>query len=313
MEKKLRIKKPLIIIGCPRSGTSLLFTILNTSRYLWSLYRESNDIWDRFYKFSGKEFKNEVLTEDDLTEDSKKFLLGEFHKYSFNNYPTAYLMREYILKKDSFKFLSSTVTQCNLLYKNFFKNEYRLIEKTPKNCFRISFMDKLFDDCKFIYLKRDGRSNINSLIEGWKSKGKYIRIKDLSIPLNIKGYEGTGWNFVLPPGWENYVNKSLEEVCAYQWVTSNMSALEGLKKIEEKRKITITYEELTDNSYETIRKICDFAGIPFSKELRDISYRPPEVNYVTKPKREKWKKNEHLLENIYPQIKSLMNELGYTI
>ncbi len=313
MEQSLKIKKPVIIIGCPRSGTSLLFTILNTSKHLWSLYRESNDIWDRFYKFTNKKFKNEALTNEDLNEHSKSFLLNEFHKYSFNSYYLGYLMREYLLKSPSLKPLSSSITQANLLYKNLFVKEYRLIEKTPKNCFRISFIDKLFDDCKFIFLKRDGRSNINSLIEGWKSKGKYLRIKDLPIPLNIKGYEGSGWNFVLPPEWENYVNKSLEEVCAFQWTSSNRAAIEGLKEIDNKRKITVSYEDLTEDTYTTIRNICDFIDIPFSTNLRKISYKPPEVNYVSKPKRDKWEKNAPLIENIYPQIEPVMKELGYSL
>ena len=80
------------------------------------------------------------------------------------------------------------ITKMNLLYKSLMKKEYRLVEKTPKNCFRISFINKLFSDCKFIFLKRDGRSNINSLIEGWKSNGKYVRAKDLPVNLNISGY-----------------------------------------------------------------------------------------------------------------------------
>ncbi len=309
----LKIKKPLIIIGCPRSGTSLLFTILSTSRHLWSLYRESNDIWENFYKFTHKEFKNEVLTHKDLDEESKKYLLNEFHKYSFNNYYIGYFLREYLLKNDSMKALSIPITQMNLLYKYLMKKEYRLVEKTPKNCFRISFINKLFDDCKFVFLKRDGRSNINSLIEGWNSKGKYVRAKNLPLTLDIKGYTGKDWNFVMPPGWEYYADKPLEEVCAFQWVSSNKAAIEGLKGIENERKLYISYEELTEDTYETIKKICSFADIPFSHNLRKIAERPPEVNFVSKPNKEKWRKNAHLIENIYPQIESMMKELGYSL
>ena len=311
MKKNLKINKPVIIIGCPRSGTSLLFTILNTSKHLWSLYRESNDIWENFYKFTKKEFKNEVLTNEDLNEESKSFLLNEFHKYSFNNYYIGYFVREYLLRNSSLKPLSIPITQANLLYKNLLIKEYRLVEKTPKNCFRISFINKLFDDCKFIFLKRDGKSNISSLIEGWNSNGKYVRSKDLPVSLNIAGYTGQGWNFALPPMWENYVNSPLEEVCAFQWISSNKAALEGLREIEEKRKYTINYEELSSDTYSTIKKLCDFIDVPFSKELRKISYKPPEVNYVSKPKKEKWKENAHLIEKVYPQIKSTMKELGY--
>ncbi|OGI09175.1 MAG: hypothetical protein A3I68_07285 [Candidatus Melainabacteria bacterium RIFCSPLOWO2_02_FULL_35_15] len=311
MRKDLMIKKPVIIIGCPRSGTSLLFTILSTSKHLWSLYRESNDIWENFYRFTGKEFKNEVLTGEDLSEESKGFLLKEFHKYSFNNYYTGYFLRECLSKNSLLRPLSMLITEANLLYKNLLIKEYRLVEKTPKNCFRISFINKLFRDCKFIFLKRDGRSNIHSLIEGWKLNGKYIRMKDPAVKLNIKGYDGKDWNFVMPPGWENHTNKSLEKVCAFQWISSNKAAIEGLKEIEEKRKYTISYEDLSNNTYSVIKELCDFIEIPFSGQLRNISYKPPDVNYVSRPQKEKWKKNAALIEKIYPQIEPVMKELGY--
>ena len=310
----LKIKKPVIIIGCPRSGTSLLFRILSTSPYLWSLYRESNDIWNKFYQITQKEFKDEVLTERDLNEETKAVLLNEFHKHSLNIYNLGYLTREYLLKKKELNRMVDLVTNLNLFYKNLFVKEYRIVEKTPKNCFRISFINKLFDDCKFVFLKRDGRSNINSLIEGWKLPGRYVRGQAANIQLNIKGYSdegGKGWKYVLPPGWEGFTSKPLEEVCAFQWISSNKAALEGLKSIEEERKITINYEDLSENTYETIKKVCHFIKIPFSHELRAISTNPPEVNFVTKPKKDKWKKNEDLIKNTYPMIEPMMKELGF--
>lgn len=308
--EELKIKNPVIIIGCPRSGTSLLFTILSSSKHLWSLYRESNDIWERFYEFSNKEFKNEVLTNEDLNDESRKFLLNEFHKYSFNNYYIGSLIRKYSSKNS---FISLPLTTLNLLYKKLLLNEYRIVEKTPKNCFRISFIDNLFNDCKFIFLKRDGRANINSLIEGWKSNNKYIRASNLPLKLNIKGYDDQSWNFVMPPGWEDYINKPLEEVCAFQWISSNKFAIDGLKKIDDERKLTISYEDLTKNTHEVIKRICDFIDIPFSKNLRNLSHKPPQVNYITKPQKDKWKNNLSLIENVYPIIEPMTKELGYTL
>lgn len=310
------IKNPVIIIGCPRSGTSLLFRILSTSPYLWSLYRESNDIWNDFYKESGKDFKDEVLTSFDLNEKLKTFLLNEFHKHSLNNYYAGFFVREYLLKGKILGNAVPLICGLNLLYKNTFLKEYRIVEKTPKNCFRISFINKLFDGCKFIYLKRDGRSNISSLIEGWRAPHKYIRGQAIDIRLNIKGYSGDNgkhWKYVLPPGWENYTDRSLEEVCAFQWTSSNSAAVGGLKSIENKRKCTISYEELTENTFKTVRNICEFVDIPFSKSIQGISKEPPLVNYVTRPHKDKWRRNINLIQNVYPVIEPMMTELGYSL
>lgn len=314
MLNDLKIKNPIIIIGCPRSGTSLLFRILSTSKYLWSLYRESNDIWSRFYEALDKSFKDEVLDASDLTQASRTFILNEFHKHTFNNYYLGYFIREYCLKQKSLSGLLKFVTNLNLYYKKSFLKEYRIVEKTPKNCFRISFIDKLFDGCKFIFLTRDGRSNISSLIEGWKIPNKYIRGQAVNIPLNIKGYSehnGKHWKYVLPPQWENYTNKSLEEVCAFQWISSNKAAMEGLKSVEDNRKIVISYEELTNNTYDNVKKLCEYIDIPFSSAMKQISKDPPLVNYVTKPEKNKWEKNAHLIDNISSMIEPTMKELGY--
>src|SRR3989338_2803754 len=306
-----KITKPVIIIGCPRSGTSLLFRILSTSNELWSLYRESNDIWNSYYKLTGKDFKDETLEASDLDEKSRIFLLNEFHKHTINNYPIGYMIREYFLKKKPLNPLLNIITSVNLTYKNIFLNDYRIVEKTPKNCFRIPFIDKLFKNCTYIFLKRDGRANINSLIEGWKLPGKYVRGQAQDIKLNIKNYsENNGnywkWKYVLPPGWENYTDKSLEEVCAFQWIASNKAAIQGLKNIEESRKYTISYEELSENTYETIEKVCKFINVPFSDELKKISQNPPLVNYVTKPKKDKWKKNIQMIEKTYSDIEPMI-------
>lgn len=313
---KMKIKEPVIIIGCPRSGTSLLFRILSTSPFLWSLYRESNDIWNLFYKKTKKEFKDEVLTAAELEDGVKEFLLNEFHKHALNNYCLGYIAREYLLKNEFLNPGLCIITTFNFLYKNVFLKNYRIVEKTPKNCFRIPFINKLFDDCKFVFIKRDARANINSLIEGWMVKDKYVRGQATNIKLNIKGYSennGRYWKYVLPPGWESFTDKSLEEVCAFQWTSSNKAALSGLENIEKSRKFFTSYEELTENTFSVIENLCNFINIPFSGEIQKVSGKPPLVNYVTVPYRDKWKKNIDLIKNVYPMIEPMMKELGYKI
>lgn len=318
MEIKTKIKKPIFIIGCPRSGTSLLFTILSESEHLYSLYRESQDIFDSFYLKKKREFKeyfDDALTDKDLNDESMKFMLDEFHRYSLNSRPIGYLVREHFLKNKLLNGFAWLTTKINASLKDLFLKEYRFVEKTPRNCFRISYINKLFPDAKYIFLKRDGRSNISSLIEGWKREPVYSRIPDANKPLNIKGDKFKKWRYVLPPNWQSYIDKSLEEVCAFQWISSNKSALEGLKIIPQDRVYSISYEDLTKNTEEIVKSLCDFMEIPYTNNLKKFAVKPPVVSTPKndKPRSSKWLKNKELLENIYPVIEPMMKELGYSM
>lgn len=316
MTSQYKIKKPVIIIGCPRSGTTLLYTILGQSNYLYSLYNESRFIFKKFYRnkeMGNKIYFDDLLNENDLTNSDIEFLRSEFDKYTFNNRILGLLMQKGLRKSLILKPLEYGITKINKLTKNIFMSKYRMIEKTPRNCLKIPFINKLFPDCKFIFLKRDGRSNISSLIEGWRHrKGGVGRIPKPNLPLNIKGYNDKLWRFILPPGWQEYRNKSLEEVCAFQWVASNEAAIRDLKHIPEERKYTISYEELIENTPFIIKNLCKFIEIPYSQEVRKITEKLPIVNPIGgNPNKDKWKKNEKLIERAYPMIEPIMIELGY--
>jgi predicted secreted protein len=43
------LTQPIIIIGCNRSGTTLLFRNLSSHPDIWSLYIESQDIFYKYY------------------------------------------------------------------------------------------------------------------------------------------------------------------------------------------------------------------------------------------------------------------------
>ena len=44
-----RIEKPIIVLGCNRSGTTLLFRNLSSHPALWSLYDESQPLFYRYF------------------------------------------------------------------------------------------------------------------------------------------------------------------------------------------------------------------------------------------------------------------------
>lgn len=310
-----KIIKPIIILGSPRSGTTFLFNILNQSPELYSLYEESRFLFRDFYLKHKTEFCDDALKPSDLDAVEKQNLVNGFHAYSFKNKLVGQLVNKVIKKKLGFRWLSKMISNLNLSFK---KNlNYRLVEKTPRNAFKVELLNEIFPDALFVYIKRDGRSNISSLIEAWKKRelgdiNISKRLPQINKELELSNYDGKAWRFTLAPGWEDYTKASLEEVCALQWKAANDAIAESLKCVDSARVHEIKYEDLVLDTEKLIQGICDFADIEYTRELKKITKAAPAVNYFDgKPSFDKWKKNEDTLKNIYPYIKETQNEMGY--
>jgi hypothetical protein len=313
------IVKPIIIIGCPRSGTTLLYSILSASSELQSLHNESRFLFRVFYKKKldiGISFASDLLRVNDLDDEDIKYFREEFLKYSFSFRLLGKSIHKVFRKFWFLKPIEFFMVEINFLVKKIFSIKHRLIEKTPRNCFKVEMMNKLFPDAVFIFIKRDPRTNISSLIDAWshrKSSNKLSkRLPSIRYKLNIKGYDGADWKFALPPGYESVVNLPLEEVCAFQWQKSNEEALKGLERIPENRKIEISYEDLVSNTANVIKSICTFTGIEYKGDLARLAENPPTVNYIKeKPSPEKWKKNQDLIARVVPRLEMISEKLGY--
>jgi hypothetical protein len=321
---KSTIKKPVIVIGCPRSGTTLLFSILSESPELFSMYRESWNALETAYREAllGTDSNSDLLTEDDLSEACKELLLEEFHKFTVNKKFLTIFLAKYIgIRPFNSRFpvknpILNLLKDLNGKIKDKKFREYRLIEKTPRNCFRIPFMDKLFPDARYVFISRDGRSNISSLIEGWKrnhGQEVYNRFPEPKGEFRMSNFDYKKWVYVLPPNWQTLNEKTLEEVCAFQWKESNRYALDALEKLAPEKYIKIKYEDLIKDSPKTISQIANFIEVPYEGRLKYFAEKPPVVStpLLDRPKADKWKKNEEAINRIMPMLECEMERLGY--
>jgi hypothetical protein len=166
----------------------------------------------------------------------------------------------------------------------------RLLEKTPKNALRVPFFAQLFSDARFVFLWRDPRENLSSIIEAWKSGGwvTYSQMPDWDGP----------WSLILPPGWRGLRGKSLGEIAAFQWETTNRMALDDLTALPASQWLAVNYREFLAEPSQVVRRICDFAEIEFDTALRQRVGAPlPLSKYThTRPAPEKWRDNASLIE-----------------
>ena len=74
------IESPVLIIGCPRSGTTLLYNILSEIPSLWSIGGESKQIIEHFHHPSRKNWESGALNGRDLTPESLAYIPDSFEK-----------------------------------------------------------------------------------------------------------------------------------------------------------------------------------------------------------------------------------------
>lgn len=271
-----KLDRPVFVLGAPRSGTTLLYRVLRRAPGLahWQP-SEAHEVWELDHHPVLRGWDSNVLAASDVTDDTRRRIHRSFTLVAGPN--------------------------------------KRFIDKTPRNTVRIPFVDELFPDALFVFLQRDGRENVNSLINAWRSP-RY-RVYRLPEPHSIPGADPEWWKFVLYPGWREDVSGPLEVVCAKQWKIANDMCLDAAAGLDPARWVTVRYEELVDDPVAEIERIAAAIDVPFGSELREAAagVKTTPVNVVTAPERGKWRKeNPEEIERIVPLIAATMERLGYS-
>lgn len=196
-------------------------------------------------------------------------------------------------------------------------NQFPLLLKTSTNVYRTDFLRKLFPNAQFrwIILTRNPAASVNGLIEGWLSNGFHSHDVSPEISLNIKGYSDVKkfghnyWKFDMPPGWKEYTDKDLIDVCSFQWVASHQKIIDFVKSTKDPY-MFLKYEALIKQN--DLEKIIHFCGTYLQTE--NLLDREKNVLAVTPPQAGKWKKRESEIRQIFTihkNIAPLAEQFGY--
>jgi hypothetical protein len=270
--------RPVFVLGSPRSGTTLLFEVLGRSPHLASLERESHLLWEMFHGLSTAGFSSHEVGPGDVTPRERRVLYWAIDRIAGGR---------------------------------------RYLDKAPRNCLRVPYLAELFPGAWFVHLKRDGRAAVSSLITGWRSPGDMFPGARMPVPLSIEGYQGETWKFLVPPGWQAYATgHSLEEVCAFQWVSANRAILDARGSVAADRWVELSYEEFVANPYEQTGRLLERLEIPpdggILEQARSLDRHVTKA--VTQPRPDKWKtENPREIERILPMIEPMMRRLGYEV
>ena len=333
------IRKPVIVIGCPRSGTTLLFNILSEAPALWSIGYESKAIIERYHSPAVKGWQSGALDAGDLTAQSRAYMLHEFQRQAAPGsfWRTVNRFRGGLRDNSLYRRIrrrgrgdavgssvSSALPQAGLdtirravELRNRVappRGDICLVEKTPENCLRLPFFTALFPDARVIFLTRDGRSNISSLMEGWLEPHTFPGY-DVPATLSIPGYSRPRWAFSLIPGWRDLTSSTLEEVCAWQWIRCNEAVLQHRDAAAGSIPyLTLRYEDLVADPRTALQSMAGFLDIDFAANFGQYADKLPEINVVSTPDVEKWRRKHGAeIERILPLIEPTMERLGYEV
>ena len=276
--KRRRFRQPVFIVAAPRSGSTLLFETLSASRQLWTLKDEAHWLVESIPE----------LRPGAAGVDSNRLTAAHCTAAIAQRINDDLLAN---LRDAEHRSLPPTV------------DEVRVLEKTPKNALRIPFFNEIFPDACFIFLWRDPRENLSSIIEAWRS-GKWTTYRAL------EGWDGP-WSLLLPPGWQALRGKSLEETAAYQWDCTNRIALDDLAALPQERWTSVKYSDLVSDTGATVRRLCSFARMEFDTALAaHVSAPLPLSRYTqTPPDPDKWRRNESAILRVLPSVEETWRRL----
>ena len=296
------IKKPIFIIGVPRSGTTMLLRIFckhpdlawfshEDLKFLIPL-KEQEKLKKKFLKMKEN---NEAIPRNEgslfvFGLDQGRPLEGTskvpIEAESFwGRYIKSYQTEIPSDKKQELKKILGEVLRS--------QDKFRFLNKAPTNTVRIFAIKEIFPDAKFINIARDPRSVIASMLIRTKNEGKFsidwaIKEKKMNFENSLKNNELV-----------KYYSQGYNEITNY--------ISEFLKQHNSENFITIIYENFLLNPEENLKKLLDFCELEEPESLSQMM--PRKLKDTT----EKWKKelSEDDQQKIFDIVQYSIDNMKY--
>ena len=129
--------RPVIVLGCSRAGTTVVYKTLSESPELGTLQRETHDFWVDLHPLDEKHWNTHALDAADASTKDRDHVARYFYTWT---------------------------------------GRHRWVDKNNQNGLCVPYLRALFPDAIFVFVKREPGDNINSLIEGWGKPDKYAHL-----------------------------------------------------------------------------------------------------------------------------------------
>jgi len=203
-----------------------------------------------------------------------------------------------------------------------------VVEKTCANSLRVSFIDKVFSEAKFVFIVRDGRDVVASSMKRWMApldipyllkKARYIPLSDA--PYYVMRYLANRiyclfskekrlafWGPRFEGMEEMLKSRSLAEACAIQWARCVESSEHDLGQLNPVRVHRLRYEEFVTDPSGGLKALAKFLDIQLSGYDHAKS-----IQGVSSKSVGNWKKHleQDTVKVLEPLIRAPMRRYGY--
>ncbi|WP_372018361.1 sulfotransferase family protein [Pseudoxanthomonas sp. 10H] len=260
--------RPVFILSSPRSGSTLLFETLSQAPGVFTIGGESHQMIEQVAGLAPRDrgFDSNVLEAQDASPGRVDALRRHF--------------RAALRDRDGLAPPAGPV---------------RMLEKTPKNALRIRFLSEVFPEARFIFLYRDPRSTLASMIDAWRS-GRFVTYP------RLPGWPPTlpAWSLLLVPGWRELASRPLQEIVRTQWQVTLERILDDLGALPAGRWTAIDHARFLADPGAEVKRVCAALELDWDRELGP---RLPLSRYtLTRPDPDKWKKHAGLIEPLLPGL-----------
>jgi omega-hydroxy-beta-dihydromenaquinone-9 sulfotransferase len=241
--------KPILIIGAPGSGTTLLYQTLSSHRDL--AYTTPNML------------RAGILRHGRLVGDRRKalFLLQNLiHRELTSNLPQGDAIwvkyfgdYSYMTEENYSEEIASYYRKKVLAVQNLWGRP-RFVDKTLLNCFRVRLLKSIFPDVKFIHIIRDGRAVAFSILKKIEIAGDpnplfHVGFKEI-LGDKYQSQRSELYNYGL--AWVEFVRRGRE---------ASAFAQDSYYEIH--------YEDLVTEPYNELRRIVDYCELDWYSEFEE--------------------------------------------
>lgn len=229
------VSRPVFVLGCGRSGTTILgttlskhrsITYLNEPRHLWFAAYPETDIWSaRAATRQGKL----ALTADDANQRKSAKLRRLFQ------------------------------------FETILNNRPLLVEKLPINSFRLPFIHQIFPDARFIHIHRNALEVARSIASQCES-GLWFASNTYKWNELVRYAQARGETANLPAICSNYFRMGLLE-----WRLSTEAIIKFLRDLPEERYFELSYEQFIQAPVSILQQVFSFLQIGHDAGAEDFA------------------------------------------